>query len=177
MQRSKKPSGILRLDVEASEASESTEKLLSVNVERSWTAMGASRDEGTTSLAISWLYPALLALSLCHCKNVELQPEDLPQALRRAREKRGRAAVSRFYTLEISSMRRDLEAAGSVSSLRNALHLCRGHFKDYREGGGLFGKHHGLYWWDLQARGTSTRGEVRKDYSIGSEEKPTGGRE
>jgi hypothetical protein len=34
------------------------------------------------------------------------------------------------------------------------MHICRGHFKDYREGRGLFGKYHQLVWHPSLVRGT-----------------------
>lgn len=42
----------------------------------------------------------------------------------------------------------------------------RGHFKDYRQSGGLFGKHHGLFWWGSALRGTGLRGVVAKHYAV-----------
>jgi hypothetical protein len=38
---------------------------------------------------------------------------------------------------------------------------------DYREGGGLFGKHKGVYWWEHHLRGDVEHGIVDKDYSMG----------
>jgi hypothetical protein len=58
------------------------------------------------------------------------------------------------------------EAAGADGSLKHALHICRGHFKDYREGSGLFDKFRGMYWWDMHTRGSSKLGEIRKDYDV-----------
>lgn len=39
--------------------------------------------------------------------------------------------------------------------------------KDYRQRG-LFGKYHGLYWWDSHLRGASSAGQVIKDYRVRS---------
>jgi len=49
--------------------------------------------------------------------------------------------------------------------IQQALHICRGHFKDYRDSG-LFGKHFGIYWWDMHMRGSKEYGEIVKDYEI-----------
>jgi len=48
------------------------------------------------------------------------------------------------------------------------LHICRGHFKDYRLSVGGLGKHHlkGMWWWAPQVRGTAERGRVEKDYDV-----------
>ncbi len=48
------------------------------------------------------------------------------------------------------------------------MHIVRGHFKDYRNGGGLFGKLKGLYWWDMHVAGDISNGQIVKDYSIGN---------
>ncbi len=49
-------------------------------------------------------------------------------------------------------MRKQLAEAGAegTGGLKRALHIMRGHFKDYREGRGLFGKVHGMWWWDFR---------------------------
>lgn len=120
----------------------------------------------TASILMGWGYPTLLALSLCHCRNTTLVEHTVPDALVKKHQRRGHDAVSRYYTLEIEPMRRALKQAGSDHSLRRALHLCRGHFKDYREGPGLFGRLRGLWWWDMQVRGDAAWGQVGKDYAV-----------
>ena len=43
------------------------------------------------------------------------------------------------------------------------MHICRGHFRDYREGKGLFGKYHKLVWTPATVRGTKKReGDVQE---------------
>ena len=48
---------------------------------------------------------------------------------------------------------------------QSPLHICRGHFKDYRESG-LFGKVKGIFWWDQYVRGDLENGAVVKDYNV-----------
>lgn len=113
------------------------------------------------------LFPALLALSFLHCKNVKLIDNDPPAKLNKAyQKKRGRPLV-RYHTLEIEPMKQILRHEGQSEKLglKKALHICRGHFKDYTERP-LFGKHHGLYWWDAHARGSLSEGAVVKDYAV-----------
>jgi hypothetical protein len=54
-------------------------------------------------------------------------------------------------------MCKQLDAAGAKDpgGLPRALHIMRGHFKDYREGRGLFGKVHGMWWWDFRLTDSS----------------------
>lgn len=115
------------------------------------------------------LFPTFLTISFMHCKNVELK-NTIPSApLSKKHEKKYGKPLIRYKILEIEPMRKVLESEGQDRSLglKHALHICRGHFKDYTEHG-LFGKYKGLYWWDSHVRGDSSRGTVVKDYSIGS---------
>jgi hypothetical protein len=113
--------------------------------------------------------PLMLAISFMHCKNVSLHQEAPPPAAlsNRNKERHGMPLVRR-YTLDIKPMRRTLEAEGRSREVgaQRALHLCRGHFKDYREGAGLFGRNKGLYWWEANVRGSIEGGIVAKDYAV-----------
>ena len=113
-------------------------------------------------------YPALLATSFLHCRNVSTE-EHVPAAkLNKAYRRRHGLPLVRYKTLTIEPMKQVLRKQGQIESqgLSKALHICRGHFKDYRASAGLFGKHKGLFWWDMQARGAPDLGAVVKDYAI-----------
>ena len=117
--------------------------------------------------AVSNSFPAYFAISLMHCKNVELRPIDPPPALSKKHErKRGRPLV-RYHELNIEPMKTVLRTEGRIGEvgLSKALHICRGHFKDFRERG-LFGKYKGVYWWPQQLRGNANDGVVIKDYRV-----------
>lgn len=111
--------------------------------------------------------PCLMALSFMHCKNVEVT-ENVPPALPMTKKRRQHPPRTKYYTLNIKPMQRILEEEGhaGTTGLKLALHICRGHFKDFRNGSGLFGKYKGMYWWDSQVRGDTKHGEVVKDYRI-----------
>jgi hypothetical protein len=114
------------------------------------------------------LFPVLLAISFMHCKNVQLREESPAEALsRKHRRKHGRELV-RFHTLEIEPLRRLLDQHRSTGAhgLRNALHICRGHFKTFSPEAPLLGRHTGTYWWAPHLRGTREEGVVAKDYRI-----------
>lgn len=119
------------------------------------------------NISIMATWPALLAVNFMHCRNVEVI-EHLPnhrQSKKRER-KRGHPLI-KFKTLRIEPIKKVLHEEGQIESngLGVALHICRGHFKDYREGKGLFGKHKEVYWWDMQSRGSADLGTILKDYS------------
>lgn len=114
------------------------------------------------------LHVPLLATSFAHCKNVEVQAVDPPEKLSRKQFKRHGVPKVRYHVLEISPMRSVLKRDGGLEqhgSAQKALHICRGHFKDYRERG-LFGKVKGMFWWDSHVRGSAQQGVVVKDYEV-----------
>lgn len=98
--------------------------------------------------------------TLANCKNVEVTTG--PSV---AMRKRGRGGI-REYTLKIQGSKRVHTRPGEPAAESEiAYHIVRGHFKDFRESG-LFGKHHGVYWWDMFTRGDKANGEIRKDYEL-----------
>jgi len=111
------------------------------------------------------------ALSLMHCKNVNLEDIPVPPKIQAKREKRGVPTVT-FKTLVVEPMRQQVrreaaeDPAGEQNHIKRAMHIARGHFKDYRNGPGLFGKYQGLYWWDMHVRGSAEVGTVVKDYKV-----------
>jgi len=117
---------------------------------------------------MSWFINlAHLTVSFMHCKNVVQRVVAPPPKLsKRHKERHGRPLFS-YRVLEIEPMKQVLRTEGRSEEvgLAKALHICRGHFKDYRERG-LFGRNKGLYWWDQHARGSIEAGVVGKDYSV-----------
>lgn len=112
-----------------------------------------------------WIAPAFMALCYANCRNVSVKEVAVPEKVQHKRKKRG--FTFRYYVLEIQPMRELMLSEGGEEMLgiRQALHICRGHFKDFSEKG-LFGKHHGMYWWADHARGNPVTGVVTKDYQI-----------
>lgn len=109
----------------------------------------------------------LLAICFMNCKNVTMESaETATRQQRRARARQGMPLL-KHYVLEIDPMKMVLKSEGRAedTGLKQALHICRGHFKDYTESG-LFGKHHGVYWWHETLRGNTSKGVVVKDYDV-----------
>jgi hypothetical protein len=113
------------------------------------------------------LNPLWMAVSFLHCKNVVTTKTD-PCHLHGKKKASIQCARVHYKTLDIHPMREVLKREGASEStgLKYALHICRGHFRDYSQGRGLFGRHKGLYWFEPHFRGSSTYGEVVKDYMI-----------
>lgn len=114
------------------------------------------------------LFPWAMVMSFLHCKNVALQERTPDARLSRAHQRRHQGPLCRYHVLEIEPMRQVLKTEGGSekTGLKRALHVCRGHFADYREGQGLFGKYHGRYWVPMHARGSIKEGIVAKDYAV-----------
>ena len=113
-----------------------------------------------------WITP-LVSISFAHCKNTTILENIPPVKLQKSRIKKGKNPLIKYHTLEIKPMVRIIKenSQHNSSGVKNALHICRGHFKDYT-GKGLFGKYRGLYWWHDLVRGNATSGISVKDYEV-----------
>jgi hypothetical protein len=98
-------------------------------------------------------YPIYFALSLLGCKNVKLQPRIVTDRDRQiAAKNKSVAFVYRDITVE--SLRKSISSGehGTGNSVVTAMRIADGHWKDYTQGNGLFGKLHGRFWWDDYVR-------------------------
>jgi hypothetical protein len=109
-----------------------------------------------------------LTLSFMSCKNIEsVLTRESPHKLNVKRSSQGKPPLTKIYTLKIDGVKRLFQSqCGSNSLSKNSLHLCRGHFKDFSHGQGLFGKYTGRYWWGSVLRGKKEYGEIIKDYQV-----------
>ena len=118
-----------------------------------WMAIGAS----------------LMTLSLCHCKNVLISPTTPPVRLSKKFERKHGKPLVQYNIINIQPMIRILDVEGNASGdgLKHALHICRGHFKDYQVRG-LFGREYlrGRYWWPAHVRGDPEQGFIVSDYTV-----------
>jgi hypothetical protein len=131
---------------------------------RSETQEGLVQEAGAN---LTGLWPGLMAVTFLHCKNVSLDSH--APATREPGQRRNRHATNvRFHTLSIEPLKKILRSEGGAQETggKHALHICRGHFKDFSKGKGLFGKYKDIFWWDSQVRGCADEGVVLKDYWI-----------
>lgn len=105
---------------------------------------------------INWMHPALLAVSFMHCRNVKLIDNAVDPPLAKKYHQRTGIWPTSYHTLEIEPLKQILRREGGSDKVgvAKAMHICRGHFKDYRQGAGLFGKYHQLVWQPSVIRGT-----------------------
>lgn len=122
------------------------------------------------------LTPFWAVMSLINCKNIQLVDNPPPPALSKAHQKKTGEPLVTYKTIKVNPMRTvkhvtDLDmqhAPHTPSSADMPLSIWRGHFKDYRDGKGLFGNPtlKGVYWWDQHVRGSIDNGITIKDYAV-----------
>jgi hypothetical protein len=118
---------------------------------------------------MAWYNPALLAISFLHCRNVQLVDNAVdPKLAKRYRERHGGVNPTAYKTLIIEPLKAILRSEGRAHEhgLAKAMHICRGHFKDYREGRGLFGKYHQLVWQPSLVRGTKGKAAPAREIEV-----------
>jgi hypothetical protein len=117
---------------------------------------------------ITWFNPIFLAVSFLHCKNVTLIDNHVPASLAKKQARASGIAPCRYKTLVIEPLKAILRGEGQSGEvgLPKALHICRGHFRDYREGRGLFGKYHQLVWQPSIVRGTKGQSAPPREIEV-----------
>lgn len=119
------------------------------------------------------LYPIYFAINLMHCKNVRTVDTVVEPKLRKLRLKVGKESFA-WKQIVIDSMRKrvaDASHGGKGNTVNLALRIARGHWKDYTNGKGLFGKLRGRYWWDDIADGSLGRNyAIKAPIEINDEE-------
>lgn len=115
---------------------------------------------------------SLVALAFMQCRNVR-HVEHRPKLASGKGWKQTKSPTLTYYTLEIDPMKETLRREGNVETvgLARAFHICRAHFKDYRQSG-LFGKIKGIFWWGPALRGSPEHGQVVKDYAVKAPDAP-----
>lgn len=119
----------------------------------------------------NFMYPAVLALSFLNCHNVvteAVRPE--PKIAKAYRKKHRGHNLLTFKRLVIEPVTKIAASreSGVRTGVSKALHICRGHFKEYGVNGKglMFGKIAGRFWQPSCVRGSSEAGLVAKDYDI-----------
>lgn len=111
---------------------------------------------------------ALTTFCFMNCSNVTVDTNYPPKPLVKKNLRRHGVGLCRFRTLRIDGLKKQLNGVGRAheDGLAHALHVCRGHFKNYNDKP-LFGRITGTYWWRPQLRGDAKQGAVVKEYCVG----------
>jgi hypothetical protein len=126
-------------------------------IERPWMqSFAAPENSDYMKALITWFYPALLAVCFLHCKNVVTRDEAVDKPLAKKYHAKTGNWPTKYKTLVIEPLKQILRTQGRSAEVgvQRALHICRGHFADYTQGAGLFGKYHGRFWIPATVRGT-----------------------
>lgn len=112
-----------------------------------------------------------MALSLMHCKNVEIVDAESTgtRQQRRFEERRGiQVAQFKMLVIDPSMTQKRYEGANRQPRARGtrSMHIARGHFATYSEDRPLFGKYSGTFWKPAHVRGSADVGMVGKDYAV-----------
>lgn len=129
--------------------------------------------KGSLSNAFSDVLPFFFALSLSHCRNVEIVDEVVPPAVAKKRKEKGIPDV-RFKQLLIKPVggKKTVSKSEEKHPTMLPLHFVRAHFREYTKEKPLFGKWVGRYFFHMHARGSRENGEIVKSYQVATEEKP-----
>jgi hypothetical protein len=138
-------------------------------IDRPW--MQSFADEGDAKAMrgyMTFFNPAFLAMSFLHCKNVTLVENKVDPPLARKYKARTGVAPCNYKTLVIEPLKKILRSEGRSDQVgvQKALHICRGHFKDYREGRGLFGRYHQLVWQPSIVRGSKGKSAPPREIEV-----------
>jgi hypothetical protein len=111
--------------------------------------VGGKSEEDVSTFLRCYGYPIYFSTSLMTCKNVRVEERKPSDKIKKKCAKIGTSAMT-YRTIIIDSLRKSIATGehGGGNSVTTALRIAGGHFKDYREGKGLFGKLHGRFWWD-----------------------------
>jgi len=138
-------------------------------LERPW-MQGYARQEDAQSMRalMSWLHPALLAVCFLHCRNVVVEHATVDKPLAKKWHERTGRWPAKYQTLVIEPLKQILrhEGRSDQHGVAKALHICRGHFRDYRQGRGLFGKYQQLVWTPMTVRGTKGKHAPPREVEI-----------
>lgn len=118
-------------------------------------------------ISLSAISTTLNILALLHCRNVKTQSPKFGGKLKGQKKPKG---YSEWKTLEISvpGVKTNSHSTDSGFVGLTRQHLVRGHFADYRNGAGMFGREsmRGIYWISPHVKGNPEHGTIVKDYSL-----------
>lgn len=108
-----------------------------------------SEAEAFAEFMRAYAFPMYFATSVLTCKNVTLEERKAtPEQIKKAMKRKTRAFDYRVIVVE--ALRKSVLSGehGGGNTVMTALRIGRGHWKDYTQGKGLFGKLKGRFWWD-----------------------------
>ena len=158
------------LAVETPDADRAMEALVFMRHGRAWALMsgvcmyhdgsiGVTSDDGNVMDGARYAISAVKVFCCAiNCTNVVRREHTPAVALQKARQKKGKAPLFSFWTLELTGRGEDGQVLGGTHASPR-VHLVRGHPREYAVGKWT--------WVQAHARGNPVSGMVHKDYSAG----------
>jgi hypothetical protein len=122
-----------------------------------------SMQVGAASL-VAWT-----TLAMMNCANIDTVEHHAPEAFQKARKKSGRRPLVSYHTVRVDLDKTPRQVAAESlpgDGVTPRRHKKRGHMKDYRKGGGLFGRYKGIWYWGPTLAGSEEEGVVVADYEV-----------
>ena len=127
-----------------------------------------SEQEAITAL-LQPVMPAFKLFTLLNCKNATIKNHQDDKKVKRIFYKKYGRSLVQYKTVVIDLVKpthRRQTDPNEEPEYHLPLHLRRGHFKDYREGKGLFGRIKGLFWCPATTVGRVEEGIIKKTYEV-----------
>ncbi|MCK9370093.1 hypothetical protein M0R04_09335 [Candidatus Dojkabacteria bacterium] len=114
-------------------------------------------------------YNLVGSMLLINSPSVYIQTIKPSEKLNKKRIRKNKIPHSEYRVLTIKAFNKKTNTENIIQldklDAENRLHMCRGHWKLYKEKP-LFGKITGLYWWNPTVRGNKDLGIIDKDYEV-----------
>jgi hypothetical protein len=113
-------------------------------------------------------YFALTGICFAHCRGVRATEHRQPRQQRRARQRANQPPLFDYRTIDIGPAVGILRKEGHIerNGIAVALHLCRGHFRNYTDEAPLFGKYTGTVYIPMHLRGRDVTRTIIHDYRV-----------
>jgi hypothetical protein len=114
------------------------------------------------------LFAVNIFFMLVDCKNITSEIVYPSAGMNRKRKRRGELPLMEYRVLNVDMPAKRPKGQGeqAKTGIKQRVHLCRGHFKEYTEDAPLFGRFTGRYWWQPHVRGDKKQGMIVKDYAV-----------
>jgi len=132
-----------------------------------WGASTKERRKAIKDIVSSMFNDLCFIFDLVNCRNVEIVNDSWKLSKKRRRQL-GNPMRVQFKTLKIRDtvVKRKSDNTGGESLDSMPWHIRRGHFRDYTQGPGLFGKYKCKVWVPSMTVGSEKNGKVIKSYEV-----------
>jgi hypothetical protein len=134
-----------------------------------WMSHASVIDEKESTQVATAALVAWTTLAMMNCANIDTLEHHAPDAFQKARKKSGKRPLVSYHTVRVDLDKTPRQVAaeslpGDGTTPRR--HKKRGHMKDYRKGGGLFGRYKGIWYWGPTLAGSEEEGVIVADYEV-----------